>query len=100
MKDIYTTLKERRKIESDNVLFMEARDYTYWIGLPVYAHMYIRPAYELITDLEGLVEFTQYFMVEYSETTNEFKKLCIEAVVFPIYEELTGRNFDVNLIAL
>lgn len=76
------------------------RGWNYWAGLPAYASMYIRPAYNGVCDTETLVNFLDHFLGEYMETENHEKRLCIEVVIFPIYYELTGRNFNSNLIAL
>lgn len=98
MKNILTTLREG-KWTSTAIVIMPIRTPQYWLGLPMYADMYIRPAYELVFDHEGLIEFITYFLLEYSESNDEFKQLAIESVVFPLYNQLTGRNFDSNLIA-
>jgi hypothetical protein len=79
---------------------MPPKRLNYWAGLPMYADMYIRPAYEMIIDIEGLIEFVHYFLMEYMESNNDAKRCAIEAVVFPIYYTLTRRDFDTTLIAL
>lgn len=69
----------------------------YWNNLPLYAQLYIKPAYNKIVDQEGLIEFLRYFLDLWERTDNEVKRRSIETVVFPLYEEISGgRHYDTN----
>lgn len=95
---LYSLLKARQRAETNGLIAMTIHDWKYWLVLPPYADIYIRPLYELITDQEGLIEFVHHFLIDYSETTLEGKKICIEAVIFPLYKDLTGRNYPTNYL--
>ena len=96
MKDICQILSEIQPDHKRGLVFMPYRGNEYWMGLPAYANIYIRKPYEMITDNNGLLEFCQYFLLEYSISNNEEKKLAIKAVVFPLYHALTGVNYDTD----
>lgn len=93
-------LKIRKLIETDHMVILPKKDFKYWLGLPAYGHIYIRPAYDLITDDQGLAMFMSHFLEVYEETQNDNKKIAIKAVVFPLYRQMTGRNYDTKLVAL
>lgn len=97
MKDICKTLRELKPDHKRGLVILAHKDNMYWNCLPLYAQMYIRKPYEMVTDNNGLIEFLHHFLIEYSETKNEEKKIAIQAVVFPIYEMYTGHNYDTNL---
>jgi hypothetical protein len=99
MRNIYEILKERKNKKTRALIIMPEKDMMYWVALPVYAHMFIKPAYEEINDLEGLFEFIHYFLVEHSITDNPAKQMCIETIVFPLYHSITKRNYDTDLVA-
>ena len=99
-KNIYQILRERKNLETTELLIMPEKPPMYWIALPIYAHQFIRPAYDEINDFTGLLEFVHYFLLQHSITNNQEKKLSIECVVFPLYNQITGRNFETQLIAL
>lgn len=92
-QQLYKKLKSRQSVKSRELVIMPPLNNLHL--LPAYAQMYIKPPYELITDLEGLIEFVQHFVGAYSEG-NPAQKMCISVIVFPIYKSLTGRNYDVN----
>lgn len=96
MKNICQTLQDLRSKPTRALVIMPTRPKAYWLGLPIYADMYIRKPYEMITDIEGLLEFCQHFLVEYSECDNPHKRTAIEAVVFPIYRSLAGWEYDTD----
>lgn len=106
LSEMMRKLRKARTTNWDDTVYrngrveLPRRSWGYWMGLPAYAHMYIKPAYNGVCDTETLVNFLDHFLGEYMETENEQKRLCIEAVVFPVYKDWTGRNFDANLIAL
>lgn len=100
MKDIYTRLKEINNKECTELIIMDEKNAMYWLGLPSYAFIYIKKAYDQIFDEEGLRQFVHHFLLEYSITDNPAKKMCIETIVFPLYQQITGRNYDSQLIAL
>lgn len=93
-------LEHRACKPAGNLVAMPPRDWKYWMGLPPFADMYVRPMYDLIRDTHGLVAFLHYFLTEWEETGNPAKREAIEAVCFPIYRAWTGRNWDTKLIAL
>lgn len=97
MKTIYQKLEDRKTMKTRALVFMPEKPKSFWAVLPAYANIYIRPAYEKIGDIEGLIEFCNHFVGEYSETTNSAKKKCIESLVFPLYASITGTNYDTNL---
>lgn len=78
---------------------LPSRGSDFWLGLPAYAHLYIKYHYDMVVNMEGMMEFVQFYLVEYGETDNPVKKMCIEAVVMPIYKAITGCNYDTNLFA-
>jgi hypothetical protein len=100
MKNIIKILKKRRKQQTKALVFINQMPPMYWIGLGKYANEYMQPAYNLLTDIEGLYEFCHYFLVEYSETNCETKKNAIRAVVFPIYESIAGMGYNEDLTAM
>lgn len=100
MRNIYQILRERKDKQTTGIIVMDEKGMDYWINFPVYAHLFIKPAYDEINDLEGLIEFVHYFLVEYSETSNPVKKMCLETIIFPLYQQITGRNYDTELIYL
>lgn len=93
-------LEKRYNEPKKELLFMQHHKEIFHPFLPLYATMYIRPMYQLISDFEGLIEFVHLFLEVHSETDNLAQKESIEAVVFPLYEQLTERNYNTNLIAL
>lgn len=96
MKDICQILRELQPDHKRGLVLMAHRGNEYWMGLPAYANIYIRKPYEMITDVNGLLEFCQYFLLEHSISNNIEKKLAIEAVVFPLYKGMTGVNYDTD----
>ena len=99
-KDIYKILEEINNKESGELIIMPEKSNMYWLGLPDYAFIYIKKAYDQVFYEEGLRQFVHHFLLEHSITDDPRKKMCIESVVFPIYQELTGRNYDSTLICL
>lgn len=93
---LYSYLKY--KPASRRTLRLPRRESKYYLGLSAYASNFIRPLYDLIADEEGLVEFLHFFLVEYSETSNEQKKLDIETIIFPLYCFFTKYNYDTNYL--
>ncbi len=87
---------EEKKLSLDSVVTTKRYSDIYWKVLPPYAEVFIKPAYELVFDLEGLNAFIHHFLIEYEYSNNDAKKLCIESVIFPLYRLVTGRNYDTN----
>lgn len=76
------------------------KDDMYFEGAGHYAAMYIKPRMKQVKDFYDMLEVVHHFLIEYSESNNDAKKKAIEMTIFPIYKGITGRNYDVNLIAL
>lgn len=102
MSDLHNFLVIRKRMldlrgVQHGYVSLTERSWEYWLGLPTYAHMYIRPLYEMVCDQEGLIEMIHYFLLELSETESPEKALAIKTVIFPLYNWMAGgRNYDIN----
>ena len=87
--DILKQLKEINYVNSCvGIKIVPTKTDNYWSGLPVYAKMYIKPAYDLLYDLEGMIVFCHYFMIEKSHSNNEIKIQAIGMVVQPMMDAI------------
>ncbi len=53
----------------------------FWLGLPVYAGIWIKTDYDRMQNLEDLEGFVQKYWMEFTTTHNTTKKSAIKAVL-------------------
>ena len=54
----------------------------FWLGLPVYASLWIKADYDRVQNLKDLERFVQKYWTEFTTTHNQTKKSAIKTVLF------------------
>ena len=54
----------------------------FWLGLPVYASLWIKADYDRVQNLNDLEGFVQKYCTEFTTTHNQTKRSAIKTVLF------------------